>query len=410
MSIFFDPTNMFVGISKTELRKLQPKLKFAQKKIKHLQISGEQGFFDLPFDTVNLKKIEKLAKEVQKKFSRLIVIGIGGSDLGARAIWQACPGNKMELRFLSNPDPDTVSEVLNLTAEEWKKTALNIVSKSGSTLETMSNFLVARDRLIKVIGKDSHKAHIYITTDPGSKLESWGLEQGYKVLEHPKNVGGRFSVLSIVGLFPVACGGVRISEILAGAREVSESEAAKFAVLNFLAYQKGKKIQVLMPYADRLLNFSFWYRQLWAESLGKDGIGPTPLTTSGAVDQHSQIQLFNDGPNDKSITFIKVEKFFHKLKVPKGFPGLEFAAEKDFAEILHAELLGTAEVLTKKKRLNNIITVPNLSPKSIGALLQFFILATAYSGELYGVNTYNQPGVEEGKRIAREELVRMTGK
>ncbi|KKT72042.1 MAG: Glucose-6-phosphate isomerase [Candidatus Uhrbacteria bacterium GW2011_GWE2_45_35] len=400
----YNSDNMFIGLSKNDLKKFQPKIKQAEAALKNLQASGQQGFFNLPFDIPGAKTIEKKAKEVQKKFSRLLVIGIGGSDLGARAVWQACPGKKMEVVFLSNTDPDTVAMVLNLSPEEWKKTAINVVSKSGSTVETMSNFMVARERLIRSIGQTAHRAHIYVTTEVDGKLALWATEQGYEVLAHPKNVGGRFSVLSLVGLFPVACGGVPITRLLAGAREVVYSEAANFAALQFLAYKKGQEIQVLMPYSDSLGNFPFWYRQLWAESLGKKGQGPTPIAARGTIDQHSQIQLYNDGPNNKTITFIEIEKFKNRIKIPKNIPGLDHVSDKDFSDLMHSELHGTAEALKKNKRMNGKISIPTLSPESLGALFQFFILAAAFSGEFYGINAYNQPGVEEGKRLARKEL------
>ncbi|MFA6131570.1 MAG: glucose-6-phosphate isomerase [Patescibacteria group bacterium] len=397
-------SNMFVGLSKEQISSLSGKILRADDQLEKIKQSGKQGFFDLPFDKVGLKIIEQKAKAVQKKFKRLIVIGIGGSDLGARAIWQAVPGDKMELIFLSNPDPDTVAAVLSLPAKEWKKTAINVVSKSGSTLETMINFMTVRERLIRSVGLKNHAAHIFVTTDKGSQLESWAKKQGYDILEHPKNVGGRFSVLSVVGLFPVACGGVPVAKLLAGARTIEILEPAKFAGLQFLHYQVGKTINVLMPYSDRLACFADWYRQLWAESLGKNQLGPTPVAALGAIDQHSQIQLYNEGPNNKTITFIKVEKFGARLKVPKGMPGLEYAAGKNFSDIMHAGLEGTIGALTKNKRPSATLSIHSVSPEALGALFQFFMIATAYAGEFYGINAYNQPGVEEGKRLARLRL------
>jgi len=397
----FDFVNMFVGLSKDEISSLSGKILKADRRLKELRVSKREGFFDLPFDTAGLKAIEQKAKEVQKKFKRLIVIGIGGSDLGARAIWQAIPGKKMELVFLSNPDPDTVSTVLNLSAKEWKKTAINIVSKSGSTLETMVNFMITRDRLIRAVGIKKHCAHIFVTTDKGSKLDVWSKKQSYEVLEHPKNVGGRFAVLSTVGLFPAACGGVLVAKLLAGARAVETLDAAKFAGLQYLSFQTGKHINVLMPYCDHLAYFANWYRQLWAESLGKKTTGPTPIAALGTIDQHSQIQLYNEGPNNKTITFIKVEKFGARVKVPRGMPGLEYVAGKNLATIINAEIHGTIGALTKNKRPNATISIRSVSPEALGALFQFFMIATAYAGEFFGVNAYNQPGVEEGKRLAR---------
>ncbi|MFH1089037.1 MAG: hypothetical protein V1716_01270 [Candidatus Uhrbacteria bacterium] len=399
-----DATNLFLDVAKKDLAGLKNKIKQADKTFEKLRASGEQGFFDLPFDTASLRFIENKAKEVQKKFKRLIVIGIGGSDLGARAIWHALPGKKMELVFLSNPDPDTLTKVLNLSATEWQATAICLVTKSGTTLETLANFSIVRDRLIRTVGKSNHGQQIFVITEEENQLALWSQAQGYCVLPHPKNIGGRFSVLSIVGLFPVACGGVDIKGLLAGAQTVDYTEAAKFSALQYLNYQKGRSINVLMPYSDRLSQMPFWFRQLWAESLGKNGHGPTPIAALGAVDQHSQIQLYNDGPNNKTITFIEVEKFSASLKVPKGLPSIEYAAGKDLSDLLHAERKGTAAALTKGKKPNATIFIPTISPESLGALCQFFMVATAYAGELFGVNTYNQPGVEEGKKRAKKLL------
>jgi len=399
-----DLKNMFVGLSKDEVSSLSEKILKADNQLDKLRTSGKQGFFDLPFDKETLKKIEQKAKEVQKKFTRLIVIGIGGSDLGARAIWQAVPGKKMQLVFLSNPDPDIVAKVIDLSPKEWKKTAINVISKSGSTLETAVNFMVVRDRLIRAVGLKKHVSHIFVTTVSDSKLGVWAKKQSYEILEHPENVGGRFSVLSIVGLFPVACGGVPVAKILAGARTIDLLEPAKFAGLQYLHYKAGRSINVLMPYCDHLVRFASWYQQLWAESLGKKGTGPTPVAALGTVDQHSQIQLYNEGPNNKTLTFIKVEKFNNRIIVPKGMPGLEYAAGKNLSAIVNAELDGTIGALTKNKRPNNTISINSISPESLGALFQFFIIATAYAGEFFGVDAYNQPGVEEGKRLAKALL------
>ncbi|MFH1253536.1 MAG: glucose-6-phosphate isomerase [Candidatus Uhrbacteria bacterium] len=400
----FDPTNLFIDVTKKDLAELKNKLQSADKKLKELRVSKEQGFFALPFAETNRRFIEAKAKMVQKKFKRLIVIGIGGSDLGARAIHQALPSKKMELVFLSNPDPDTIAKDLGFSAEEWKITAINLVSKSGTTLEPLAIFFIARARMIKALGVIEQAKHIFVTTETKSPLATWAEKQKYEILPHPQNVGGRFAVLSIVGLFPAACGGVDIKRLLAGAQSVDYAEAAKFAALQYLNYQKGRTINVLMPYSDRLSRLPFWFRQLWAESLGKDGFGPTPIAALGAVDQHSQIQLYNDGPNNKTVTFIEVEKFSSSLRVSKSLPDLEYVVDKDLADLLHAERKGTAMALTKNKKPNATIFIPNISPEALGALFQFFMVATAYAGELFGINTYNQPGVEAGKKETRKVL------
>jgi glucose-6-phosphate isomerase len=310
----------------------------------------------------------------------------------------------MELIFLDNPDPDTVVQTLALPAKEWKETAVNVISKSGSTLETMAVFMIIRERLIRAVGQTKHAAHVFVTTEKGNKFEKWSKQQGYETFEFPKNICGRFSVLSVVGLFPVACGGVPIVKLLAGARTINSAEAAKYAGLQYLSFWLGRQINVLMPYSDRLATFTDWFCQLWAESLGKKGLGPTPVAALGTIDQHSQIQLYNEGPDNKTIAFIKVEKFRARLRVPKGLPGLKYAEGKTLTQIMSAELKGTIGALSRNKRPNATITIKNISPETLGALFQFFMTATAYAGEFFGVNAYKQPGVEEGKRLARRVL------
>ncbi len=421
----YDDANMWTkavgngGATSAQWKALQPKLREAHARVESHRSSGAQGFFDLPF--ASTAKLETLARSVQKQFRHLIVIGIGGSDLGARAIWQALPGEKMRLHFVSNPDPDSLAAWRELTRADWKKTAILVVSKSGTTLETMAAFMVLRDWLIAAVGERAHARQVFVLTEEGhGTLFALAERYGYQVIPHPTNVGGRFSVLSTVGLFPSACGGVSVKRLLSGARSVEAARrregirhaAVRFAGLHYLAMRhQGKPLHVLMPYADRLSSVAFWYRQLWAESLGKrrggTSVGPTPIAALGAVDQHSQIQLYNEGPADKIVTFLEVEKFSHAVRVPRlwgDVKGVEYVGGLSLQHILHAEREGTAQALAENGRPNGTIRLPSVSPESIGALFMFYELATAYMGELLGVNTYDQPGVEAGKKIARTIL------
>ncbi len=416
--ISYDDSHML--ISAKDRKSVQKRLIAAHKQLESLRVSEEQGFFGLPDDSGTVRIVERLAKKVQAKFDRLIVIGIGGSDLGARTIWHALGEKKMSLEFVSNPDPETLYHVLATT--DWSKTAINVISKSGTTLETMAVFMTLRQGLINAVGVAAHREHIVATTDPSeaSTLYQIAMEEGYAILPHPLNVGGRYSVLSVVGLFPAAASGVNVRKLLAGAATVEaerrakrvESIPARLATNQYLAMtQYGRDIHVLMPYADLLHEFGFWYRQIWAESLGKvrdgESVGPTPIAAFGAIDQHSQIQLYNEGPDNKTVTFIEVESFRRSLRVPKVWgdkQGIGYVGGLSFADILHAERAGTEHALASHGRPSGTITIPNISEESLGALFMLFETATAYMGELLHVNAFNQPGVEAGKKEAKKIL------
>lgn len=409
------------GLQSDELNKIAGELEQVNVTLEKLRETGEQGFFELPYDKKTRNRIEAQAEAVKERFDTLIVVGIGGSDLGARCLVQSLADSAsdgVEIVFLGNPDPDTLHA--KLKDINWDTTAVNAISKSGTTLETMSMFTLVREHLVKHLG-DAHNEHVFVTTDPDQGV-LYDLAQtfDYQILPHPLNVGGRFAVLSVVGLFPASCAGIDIKALLDGARQVADAhakdgishQAAEFAAIHYLAYTKrGQDIHVLMPYATKLDNLGAWFRQLWAESLGKiregQHVGPTPVGALGTVDQHSQVQLYNQGPNNKVITFVEVENFDHETTVPETWADhdeLGYMAGKSFQEIMHAERRGTADALVENKRPNGTITIPKINPQSVGALLYFYELAVAYMGELLEVDTYNQPGVEAGKVRAREIL------
>jgi len=394
---------------------------------------GEIGWLDLPMDKAMIKRVQKVVAKT-KKFQTLLVLGIGGSDLGARAILQALgQGSKKSVRFAgANTDPDELEAVLKDII--WKKTVVNIISKSGDTVEPMSAFLVVRERLRKAVGKKFAQQIVATTDAKKGTLHDLAEEEGYHQLIVPQNVGGRFSVLSDVGLFPAAFAGIAIKEMLAGAAEqvrvfekdpVDFQPAAQYAGLHADWFQRHRaNVWVLMPYSAHLELFGRWYRQLIAESLGKKKnrnaltieIGPTPVAALGATDQHSQIQLYMEGPHDKVITFIEIEKFRSRLRVSplvgevlherRGGSHISVQTLERFAtlvnvpfeELIHAERKATAEALTSVKRPNATITLPKLDAYHLGALFQMFMIATAYLGELFNIDPYNQPGVEEGKK------------
>lgn len=414
------------GSTSQNLNKLRPRLSQAKQAVLELAKTNEQGWLKSPDDQVMLKRIQTMARE--KKFVKnCLVIGIGGSDLATRALYQALGhANKgVKLYFAgSNTDPDELFAALK--SLDLKHTLINIVSKSGNTVEPMLCFFTVLRALKKTVGKN-YAQHIVATTDAkNGALRELAEKYRWSALPVPANVGGRFSALTDVSLFPLALARVDIGGLLHGAKNqrdefvsqaVSHNAPALFAALQYLAYTvHSQKIQVLMPYAQRLHQFGFWYRQLWAESLGKRvgrnnrvvKIGPTPIAALGATDQHSQVQLYNEGPHDKTVTFIEVEKFEHDLEAApelNEIPGLAYLVGKKFSQIIQIERLATALALNQNNRPNGTIFLPQVNAEHMGGLIMFFELAAAISGELYDINAYDQPGVEAGKR-AMHDLMR----
>jgi glucose-6-phosphate isomerase len=384
---------------------------------------GKLQFATLPYqDETVLVAIEHLARRFREKFRTFIVIGIGGSDLGTRAVHRAL--NHQFYNFVTDrriffvgdtTDPVALEEVMGLI--DWKETGIVVVSKSGETIEVMSAFLILRDKLKQAVGDHVFAHHIAAITDPEQgTLREIVEAEGYAALPHPP-VGGRFSVLSAVGLFPLALAGIDIRALLRGASQMMEAErdqALAYAGYQYAAYQKGQKIHVLMPYTYALRELGFWFRQLWAESLGKAlsvtgeeiHVGPTPVAALGPTDQHSQVQLYREGPDDKTFTFITVAEP-KDIKIPQDIPVTEkvqYLKGRSLNAILHAEQKGTEQALHEAKRPTSTIELDKLDAEHIGGLIMFFELATAFMGELLKVNAYDQPGVQRGKEIAHQLL------
>ncbi|TAK03723.1 glucose-6-phosphate isomerase [Patescibacteria group bacterium] len=419
----YDDGNMFSsasgegGVRTHEVGELHDRLMAAHARLEGLRRDATQGFMDLPGATDGLRASQEAAHRVTRDFSCLLVIGIGGSDLGGRTLVQALGDREkgVPVKFLASPDPDAVAPILD-DPDFLRDAAISVVSKSGSTLETAAVFFAVRDALIRAVGEKNHARHVFVTTDPtDGPLHRLAKERGYGILPHPLNVGGRFSLFSPVGLFPALCAGADGNGVLEGARWLEDhrrekgpdSMPARFAALQYLAMTaRSQPIHVLMPYAARLQAFASWYRQLWAESLGKRkgnrGVGPTPVAAQGPVDQHSQVQLYAEGPRDKTVTFIETGRFRRDVRVPADLPDpFGYLSGKPFDELLRAERGGTAESLAHAGRPNGTLHIPSIEAGPVGALAQFFMTATAYMGELMGVDAYDQPGVEAGKMAAR---------
>ncbi len=430
----FDYNNMmdnFVGakegITDLDIANNESFAKSAYNSFESIRGTGMTGWADLVnYDKTEIDDIVACANDIRKNCKYFVVLGIGGSALGPIAVFQALchlhyndlPDEKRggpKFYVEDNVDPERMVALLDVIDVE--NTMFNVITKSGSTSETMTQYLIINDILTKKLG-DKAKDHI-ITTTSSSKgnLIKIAKKEGYKTYYIPDGVGGRFSELSPVGLLPAAVLGVDIYEFLDGAKFMNElcstdnlykNPALISALLSYIALNRGKNISVMMPYADGLKYIADWYCQLWAESIGKEVdkkgnlvyAGQTPVKALGVTDQHSQVQLYTEGPFDKVTTFLAVDEYRKIVKIPDGcedIPDVNFLCGHTMNELIQAERVATEYALTVKNRLNRTIYLPTLNAYTLGQLLFFFELETAYMGEMLGIDTYNQPGVENGK-------------
>lgn len=393
-----------------------------------LQSSGDLGFLDLatPLQP-KLDLLRRFADGVGQAFADVVVLGIGGSALGTIALrsalrspeWNALSDEERSffprLHVLENVDPSTMAALLERL--DLARALFIVISKSGGTAETMAQYLIVRERLTEQLG-DAQLQHLVFITDPKKgALRRLAEDEGRVTFEIPPNVGGRFSVLSPVGLFPLALAGADINALLAGAADMAvrcqgddlaTNPAGVYAMLQWMAdTELGCHNHVLMPYADALREFSAWFVQLWAESLGKkrsDGqsVGPTPMAALGTTDQHSQVQLFMEGPRDKTVSFISVGDLGVDITIPKlhaDIPELAYLGGHSLKELLDAERLATASALARRGRPNMTIEIDRIDAWHLGGLIMLLECATVYAAGLYGIDPLNQPGVELGKQL-----------
>lgn len=415
------------GFTVKELAAVKAEAAKAHDFVKTNRGTGMMGWTELPYNQKEIvEDILLTAKKVRRTCDTFVVLGIGGSALGPMAVFQAlCHLRHNDLskskrkapKFYveDNVDPERMTSLLDIL--DLENTVFNVITKSGSTSETMSQYLIIMDMLKKAFGENA-KDHIIATTDKASgNLIKIAKAEGLKTFYIPDSVGGRFSELCPVGLLPAAVLGINIKELLKGAAfmdracrksDFKSNPALAAAVMQYLAIKKGKNISVMMPYADSLRLMADWYCQLWGESLGKAVnnkgekvyVGQTPVKALGVTDQHSQVQLYTEGPFDKVVTFIGVDKYRSEVVISGGceqYPSVSFLSGHTLNELITSEMLATEYALTKNERLNNTIMLPEVNAHTVGQLLMFFMLETAYAGALLDINTYNQPGVEEGK-------------
>lgn len=415
------------GFTDKELRAATQIATKAFEEVKAGRGQNMMGWTELPYNQAAVAEdIMTTAKAIKKNFDSFVVLGIGGSALGPMALFQAlCHLHHNELpkskrkapKFYveDNVDPERMKALLDVI--DVKKTMFNVITKSGSTSETMTQYLIISDILKKALGKDFASHVIATTSETKGNLIKIAKKEGFKTFFIPDGVGGRFSELCPVGLLPAAVLGINIKQFLDGAKfmdnkcskqNLFKNPALMAAVLQFLSMKKGKNISVMMPYTDGLKLMADWYAQLWGESLGKstdlDGkkvyVGQTPVKALGVTDQHSQVQLYTEGPFDKVITLISVQNYRATMEISQGcedIPAVNFLCGHTMNELITAECNATEYALTKSGKLNNRIILPEVNAFTVGQLMYFFMLQTAYTGALLHIDTFNQPGVEEGK-------------
>ena len=370
---------------------------------------------------------KEFASMVRNRFENILVLGIGGSALGGLAVTEAIlkpywnflsreeRDNYPRIFFLDNIDPDSINGLLQIL--DLKKTLVNVITKSGDTAETMSQFMVIKALMKKELG-DDYRKHIVATTDKKMGiLRQLADQEGYKTFFVPDDVGGRFSVFSAVGLVPFAILGLDIDQLISGIKDmdlqlkntdINQNIAAQNALIHYLMDTKlNKNIALMMPYSNRLKYVSDWFVQLWAESLGKAydnqgqklNVGQTPVKALGATDQHSLLQLCQEGPNDKIITFIRVENFDTNLEIPRIFEytGIGYLGGNTINNLLNAEADATKISLIDYSRPTVTITLDKIDEYHIAQLLYMLQVQTAIAGELYNINTFNQPSVDLAK-------------
>lgn len=395
---------------------------------------GWERWRELPFDAMrseHVNAINALVKEYQGKFDNMIVLGIGGSALGNIALQSALnpvtynllPNDKRggpRLFVLDNVDPHYVGQTFDFikqTDPKFERTLINVISKSGETAETAAQFMIARSMLKQSLG-NKYAEHIVAVTDPKSgTMRSICDKEGYATLPVPDGVGGRFSVLSPVGLFSAAMCGIDINQLLVGAahmddncrnRDLRQNPAALIAWLLMEFTRLGKTNHVMMPYANSLYLLADWYRQLWAESLGKRHdmrgrevfAGATPIKALGTTDQHSQVQLYREGPNDKVFCFVEVEHFENEVTIPSDLDveNLKYLQGAKLGTLLNAEKRATEYAFIESERPNFTIRFPHINAFCVGQFIQLWEVITTYAGRLLDIDAFDQPAVETGKR------------
>jgi glucose-6-phosphate isomerase len=411
------------GIAIDDIEAIVPTVKSAHETIVGYRTNRKILFYDLPKDRDAIDEIKILAQSLKGRFKNIVHLGIGGSSLGTKAISSALKdplynlSGQPRIFYFDNVDPEMMASILkHIVLEE---TLFIVVSKSGGTAETAAQFMVVYG-LLKAKCGARNKENLVLITDPEKGiLRKLAASEGIPALSIPPEVGGRFSVLTPVGLFPACLLGIDIDALMHGAARMADvvlkpdvftNPAYLFGAIHFLALLQGVNCSVLMPYSNSLLDLADWYRQLWAESSGKKlslknktvFTGQTPIKALGATDQHSQVQLYVEGPFDKIVNIIEVRRYRNDVPIPNVFEDtaeMGYLAEKSIAELINAEAKGTKAALIENKRMTINISLDTIDEETVGGLFMFFEAATVFFCFLLDIDPFDQPGVELGKQI-----------
>jgi glucose-6-phosphate isomerase len=413
---FFSDHGVPTAPSHGDCLALSPKLDALRSRLPRWR--NEPSFLNLPFAT-DAAVIARRGQDIAGRFSRTMVLGIGGSSLGAEMLTRVLGNEARRVSFFDNLDPSTLFDP---EAVDWNDTQLLVVSKSGNTVETLGQFLAALPTLERRLGRNLAQHVLAITENSNGALAKLATELGIEVLPHPA-VGGRYSVLSVVGLLPAAIAGVDIAQLVQGARAMTErvcesdmqrNPAFLYGAAQFLHAQRGRRLSTQFVYSDRLTPVTHWFAQLWAESLGKrdkNGIhqGLTPLAARGVTDQHSQLQLYLDGPDDKQFTFLVdpalKEQGPRVSDRARTIDAIKPLAGHTLGKMFYAEFEATRTTLARRGRPNRTLHVP-ASAHALGELIVLLEMETVVVAELLGIDPFDQPAVEDGKRLAWEYLAR----
>lgn len=422
MGLILDDKYVRGFVSEHELDAIAPQVKAAHDQLVNKNGLGNDflGWVDLPvdYDKEEFARIKKAAAKIKGDSEVLIVIGIGGSYLGARAVIEAIKSTLYNSLKKDTPDiyfvgnsisPTYLSEVVSLV--EGRDFSVNIISKSGTTTEPALAFRVFRDLLVERYGEEGAKGRIYATTDRAKgTLKELSDKKGYETFVVPDDIGGRFSVLTAVGLLPIACAGCDIDALMNGAAaareaysecDVKKNDCYKYAALRNILYRKGKSVEMLISYEPSFAMMNEWYKQLFGESEGKDSKGIYPSSAVFSTDLHSLGQFIQDGSRvmfETVVQFDKSQKEFFLKDDPTNVDGLNFLSNQNMSVVNRKAFEGTVIAHSEGGVPNIVLESPELNEYELGYIIYFFEKACAVSGYLLGVNPFNQPGVESYKK------------
>jgi len=410
------------GLDRTRYELILAKTQDALKDLCARHADGSLPLLLLPETSDDLQPLKPIADAYRDKFDHVVLLGTGGSSLGGKTLCSLAncdfgprPGAP-RLHFFDNVDPHTITAMLHSLAPD--RTGFLVVSKSGSTAETLTQFLICFNAVQKVLGAAAGD-HFTAITGPGDNvLRRLAAKFGMTILDHDPGIAGRYSALSLVGLLPAMIVGLDplavregaadvLAPVLDGAPPEFVGPAIGAAISVGLATENRVTTTVVMPYVDRLADFGLWFRQLWAESLGKNGKGTNPINALGTVDQHSQLQLYLDGPRDKMFTVIMLNCAGSGPIVEPPLAddeALGYLAGKSMGDLMDAEQRATAKTLIRNNRPTRIFRLSSLDERMMGALMMHFMLETIIAAHLLNVDPFDQPAVEEGKILTRDYL------